>query len=142
MTRQPSPTLHDMAQRAGVSHTAVSRVIHGTNLVAPATAGRVHSAIRDLAYLLNTSAQALAYRRLQSAHNGSVLLSNRPDYEQLVRENQRLRDDLAAAQEQLRNQQIPVRPKPPSRAPGQVAAFINQPADRTLLHRPTTKEIS
>jgi len=62
-TSRRSPTLHDVAARAGVSHTTVSRVLHGSNLVAPATAGRVETAIRDLDYVLNTSAQALAYRR-------------------------------------------------------------------------------
>lgn len=138
MTSQRPPTLRDVAQHAGVSHTTVSRVIHGSNLVAPGTAELVNSAIRDLAYLPNTSAQALAYHRLRSAHKSSVLPSNSSDYDQLFRENQRLRDKLAAAQEQLRNQQIPVRPKPPSRrAPGQVAEFMNQPADRTSLHHPT-----
>jgi DNA-binding LacI/PurR family transcriptional regulator len=41
-------TLHDVAERAGVSHITVSRVVNGKNNVSPDTAERVRKAMQEL----------------------------------------------------------------------------------------------
>lgn len=61
--RQRRATLHDVAQRAGVSHQTVSRVVNGHPSVAAATRSRVLQAIRELDYAPNRVAQSLATRR-------------------------------------------------------------------------------
>ena len=45
-----SPTIHDVAQRAGVSLSTVSRVLNDYVSVSPHTRERVESAIRELHY--------------------------------------------------------------------------------------------
>jgi len=143
-TSRRSPTLHDVAARAGVSHTTVSRVLHGSNLVAPATAGRVETAIRDLDYVLNTSAQALAYRRqiVGSEHTDSLVQPlHQQDYDRLIKENRRLRRELAAAAlEQLRSQVPRGAKKTRQSKPDTVAACVRAPADRSLPPDPTDQE--
>ena len=52
-------TMKDVAKRAGVSTSTVSRVIGGTYPVAPATRKRVLRAMRDLDYVINAHARAL-----------------------------------------------------------------------------------
>lgn len=57
------PAMSDVAQAAGVSHQTVSRVVNGSEQVAPATRDRVEAAIRDLGYRRNLSARALVTQR-------------------------------------------------------------------------------
>lgn len=53
----------DVAQRAGVSHQTVSRVINKPELVRPETRERVIAAIAELGYRPNSAARALVTRR-------------------------------------------------------------------------------
>jgi DNA-binding LacI/PurR family transcriptional regulator len=59
MPDTPKPTIHDVAARAGVSRQTVSRVLNHTSYVSDSARERVLSAIRDLDYYPNPSAQAL-----------------------------------------------------------------------------------
>ena len=59
----PAPTLEAVAARAGVSPITVSRVVRLPGLVAPATRARVEAAMRDLGYVPNLVAGALASAR-------------------------------------------------------------------------------
>lgn len=52
-------TVRDVAARAGVSASTVSRVLGGTYPVAKATRARVMRAVRDLDYVVNAHARAL-----------------------------------------------------------------------------------
>ncbi|GAA1687760.1 LacI family DNA-binding transcriptional regulator [Glycomyces endophyticus] len=54
------PTLADVAARAGVSAMTVSRVLAGNYPVAPPTRSKVLRAMRDLDYVVNAHARALA----------------------------------------------------------------------------------
>src|SRR5918997_238395 len=56
----------DVAQRAGVSHQTVSRVINGSDSVRPETRDRVLAAMRDLGYRPNSLARALVTGRSQT----------------------------------------------------------------------------
>jgi LacI family gluconate utilization system Gnt-I transcriptional repressor len=62
-----APTLSAVARLAGVSSITVSRVVRLPSLVAPETRSRVEAAMRDLGYVPNQVAGALA-----SARTGSV----------------------------------------------------------------------
>ncbi|WP_124429609.1 LacI family DNA-binding transcriptional regulator [Pseudomonas sp. R2-37-08W] len=53
-------TMDDVASRAGVSPSTVSHVLNGTRKVSPATVQAVQRAIRELGYIPNTLARALA----------------------------------------------------------------------------------
>ena len=53
----------DVAQRAGVSHQTVSRVLNESPLVRPETRERVVAAIHELGYRRNSAARALATNR-------------------------------------------------------------------------------
>jgi LacI family transcriptional regulator len=53
-------TVSDVAGRAGVSPATVSRVLSGNHPVAPATRTKVMRAIRELDYVVNAHARALA----------------------------------------------------------------------------------
>jgi LacI family transcriptional regulator, galactose operon repressor len=64
MARQP--TIRDVAQRAGVSHQTVSRVINGHELVSSKTRDRVERAIRELNYVPSPIAQGLISNRTHS----------------------------------------------------------------------------
>jgi LacI family transcriptional regulator len=64
MARQP--TIRDVAQRAGVSHQTVSRVINGHELVSSETRDRVERAIRELNYVPSPIAQGLISNRTHS----------------------------------------------------------------------------
>src|SRR5215207_4272999 len=57
------PRMSDVAQRAGVSHQTVSRVINGMPGVRPETRDRVLQAIEDLRYRRNLAARLLASSR-------------------------------------------------------------------------------
>lgn len=57
--------MSDVADRAGVSHQTVSRVLNSPALVRPETRERVLTAIAELGYRRNMSARALATSRTQ-----------------------------------------------------------------------------
>ncbi len=58
-----SPTIADVALRAGVSIATVSRVLNGTTPVVPETAERIRTAIEELHYVPRAAARILATRR-------------------------------------------------------------------------------
>lgn len=58
--------LLDVAARAGVSIKTVSNVVHGSDLVAPATRRRVQAAIDELDYRPNVAARELRAARTRS----------------------------------------------------------------------------
>ena len=58
-----APTMADVAQRAGVSHQTVSRVLNDAQAVRPETREAVLKAIADLGYRRNQAARALVTRR-------------------------------------------------------------------------------
>src|SRR3977135_4413002 len=60
------PTLSAVAKLAGVSSITVSRVVRLPNLVAPETRDRVEAAMRELGYVPNQLAGALASARTRS----------------------------------------------------------------------------
>ncbi|WP_327309031.1 LacI family DNA-binding transcriptional regulator [Streptomyces sp. NBC_01298] len=64
------PTLDEVAARAGVSRTAASRVINNAPHVSRAKREAVQRAVRELDFVPNPSAQALASRRV-----GAVVLA-------------------------------------------------------------------
>src|ERR1700687_2598774 len=61
-----APTLSALAKLPGVSSITVSRVLRLPNLVAPRTRGRVEAAMRELGYVPNQLAGALASARTRS----------------------------------------------------------------------------
>jgi LacI family gluconate utilization system Gnt-I transcriptional repressor len=61
-----APTLSAVAKLAGVSSITVSRVVRLPNLVAPETRERVEAAMRELGYVPNQLAGALASARTRS----------------------------------------------------------------------------
>jgi len=61
-----TPTLSAVAKRAGVSSITVSRVVRLPDLVAPETRARVERAMRELGYVPNLVAGALASARTNS----------------------------------------------------------------------------
>ncbi|MHC6220813.1 LacI family DNA-binding transcriptional regulator [Arthrobacter sp. MMS24-S77] len=60
------PRLEDVAERAGVSHQTVSRVINNHPNVSKGTRERVETAIAELGYRRNTAARSLVTRRSQT----------------------------------------------------------------------------
>ncbi len=58
--RNEGVTIRDVAARAGVSVATVSRVLAGNYPTAPATRSKVMRAVRDLDYVVNVHARALA----------------------------------------------------------------------------------
>lgn len=61
--RTAKPTINDVARLAGVSKKTVSRVINRSPLLNDDTRERVEQVIRDLGYVPNPQARALALRR-------------------------------------------------------------------------------
>lgn len=60
------PRLEDVAERAGVSHQTVSRVVNNHPNVSPTTRERVEAAIAELGYRRNIAARSLVTRRSQT----------------------------------------------------------------------------
>jgi LacI family transcriptional regulator len=58
-----SPTVHDVARRAGVSTATVSRALSDRAKLHPATLERVQQAMQELGYLPNGAARGLTSRR-------------------------------------------------------------------------------
>lgn len=56
-------TIEEVAARAGVSRSTVSRVVNGSNAVSAAALEAVHRAIRELQYVPNRAARSLASRQ-------------------------------------------------------------------------------
>ncbi|MFN8074739.1 MAG: LacI family DNA-binding transcriptional regulator [Kineosporiaceae bacterium] len=69
-TRRRQPTLDEVAERAGVSRTAASRVINNAPHVSSAKREAVERAIRDLGYVPHRAARALSTQR-----SGAVALA-------------------------------------------------------------------
>jgi DNA-binding LacI/PurR family transcriptional regulator len=61
--RGETPSIRDVAQRAGVSVATVSRVLNASARVAPSKAAEVHRAIEDLGFRPNSVARALSLGR-------------------------------------------------------------------------------
>ena len=59
MRKGKRPTLSEVAKKAGVGTTTVSRVINGGSLVDPRTLARVRNAIKALGYVPNPAARSL-----------------------------------------------------------------------------------
>ena len=72
-TRQRGGTSYDVAKRAGVSQSAVSRCFRPGNSVAPATRERILAAANELGYRPNAIAQSLITRRSNLV---AVIISN------------------------------------------------------------------
>lgn len=78
---QRSPTINDVAARAGVSKKTVSRFINNSPLMSAATREKVSDAIKQLGYVPNPQARALALRRnfmialLHDNPNGQTVLN-------------------------------------------------------------------
>uniref|UniRef100_UPI001E49A4CE LacI family DNA-binding transcriptional regulator n=1 Tax=Desertihabitans aurantiacus TaxID=2282477 RepID=UPI001E49A4CE len=71
MPKSRRATITDVAARAGVSKTAVSKVLNGTGSISAATRDRVLQAARDLHW--RPSAHAVALRRARSQTVALVL---------------------------------------------------------------------
>jgi DNA-binding LacI/PurR family transcriptional regulator len=65
-TSRRSPTMYDVAERAGVSHQTVSRVLNGFASIRPETRDRVLVAIAELGYRRNSAARTLVTARTRA----------------------------------------------------------------------------
>jgi LacI family transcriptional regulator len=65
-TKSKHPTLSEVAKRAGVGTTTVSRVINGVEHVEPKTLARVEQAIKALGYMPNQAARVLKGHRTRT----------------------------------------------------------------------------
>ena len=65
-SHSPIPTLAAVAERAGVSAITVSRVVRLSSMVAPRTRARVEAVMRELGYVPNLVAGALASAKTNS----------------------------------------------------------------------------
>lgn len=63
MRQNQRPNMAHVAERAGVSHQTVSRVVNGSPGVRPQTRERIERAIEELGYRRNNAARALVTRR-------------------------------------------------------------------------------
>lgn len=64
--RAAAPTLEQVAERAGVSRSTVSRAINGGLRVSPVTQAAVDAAVADLGFTPNRAARSLVTRRTDS----------------------------------------------------------------------------
>ena len=63
MKSKSQPTINDVATKAGVSKKTVSRVINQSPMLSAATRAKVQDAIKELGFVPNPQARALALRR-------------------------------------------------------------------------------
>ncbi|MFZ5880743.1 MAG: LacI family DNA-binding transcriptional regulator, partial [Chloroflexota bacterium] len=63
MSRQKQPTIYDVAERAGVSITTVSRMLNAPDKVNPETRERILAAIDDLGFVPKAEARARALQQ-------------------------------------------------------------------------------
>lgn len=91
-SKRPTPTLFDVATRAGVSTATVSRCLNFPDRVTNRTRDRVMAAIADLGYSPNFGAKAMAARRTNTI--GAII----PTMENAI-----FARGLQAFQEELRN---------------------------------------
>jgi len=79
-----SPTIYNVASRAGVSTATVSRALNGTAKIAPATRQAIDEAVRELGYRPNGLARSL---RTKSTQTIALLLPDitNPFFPRLVR---------------------------------------------------------
>jgi LacI family transcriptional regulator len=75
MGNRSTATLYDVARAAEVSTATVSRVVHGHDVVRPATRQRVLKAIEDLGYVPDAAAQSMARQRKEVL--GLVMIESR-----------------------------------------------------------------
>src|ERR1039457_2009941 len=66
LKRSAPPTLSEVARKAGVGTTTVSRVINGGDRVSPKTLARVRRVIETLCYVPNLAAQTLKGHRTKT----------------------------------------------------------------------------
>ena len=66
MTSRERPTLERVAARAGVSRATASRVVNGSDEVAPAIREAVRRAVGELGYVPNPAARSLVTQRTDS----------------------------------------------------------------------------
>ncbi|MCO8273899.1 LacI family transcriptional regulator [Actinoplanes sp. TRM 88003] len=88
MADRRQPTLDEVAERAGVSRSAASRVINRAPHVSPAAREAVERAIKELGYLPNRTARALATQQtgivaLAVSHDDPQLFAD-PFYAQVI----------------------------------------------------------
>jgi DNA-binding LacI/PurR family transcriptional regulator len=69
-------TIKDVARRAGVSHSTVSRALHGSPLISSATAERIRQAALELGYQPSAAARSL---KTNTTHVLGVVVSNIDD---------------------------------------------------------------
>ena len=59
-------TIKDIAKAAGVSHTTVSRALHGSPAISPETTTRIRQLAQEMGYTPSAVAQSLLARRTQT----------------------------------------------------------------------------
>ena len=65
-------TVKDIARKAGVSHSTVSRALHGSTLIAPETIERIQQIAGEMGYSPSAAARALKTNRSQVLVNRRV----------------------------------------------------------------------
>ena len=107
-------TIKDIAKRAGVAHTTVSRALRGSPLIASETSQRIRQAALDLGYQPSAAARSLKTRRSQVL---GVIVSSM--------------DDPFFARS-CRASKMQPRPAGTACSSPLSAGFVTQPADRPL----------
>lgn len=114
-------TIKDVAKQAGVSHTTVSRALHGSSLLADATAERVRQVAIEMGYFPSAAARSL---RTNRSHALGVIVSAIDDpffseilqgieevaqgsgYSMLIAASQRSLDQEQAIVQDMRERQV------------------------------------
>lgn len=126
MAHRPTPTLHDVSAKAGVSTATVSRTLNFPNQVSEPTRTRVLAAVSELGYSPNFGARAMASRRTNTI--GAVI----PTMENAI-----FARGLQAFQEELRGHGFTMLVASTSYQPDieadQIRALVARGADALLL---------